>query len=41
MTASNHAFSAFSFISFVLTSIPFAWHLQGELPQNRRAAYVS
>lgn len=30
MTASNHAFSAFSFISFVLTFIPFAWHLEGE-----------
>ncbi|KAF9451272.1 STE3-domain-containing protein [Macrolepiota fuliginosa MF-IS2] len=28
MTASNHAFSAFSFISFVLTAIPFAWHLE-------------
>ena len=24
----NHVFSAFSFISFVLASIPFAWHLE-------------
>jgi len=26
--STNHVFSAFSFISFVLASIPFAWHLK-------------
>ncbi len=31
MTASNRVFSAFSFVSFILTFIPFAWHLEGEL----------
>ncbi|KAJ3574648.1 hypothetical protein NP233_g1617 [Leucocoprinus birnbaumii] len=28
MAASNQVFSAFSFLSFILTTIPFAWHLQ-------------
>lgn len=30
MAASNQVFSAFSFLSFVLVTIPFVWHLQGE-----------
>lgn len=28
MTSTNHVFSAFSAISFILVSIPFAWHLE-------------
>jgi len=28
MPTANHVFSAFSFISFILVSIPFAWHLE-------------
>ncbi|KAF9007984.1 pheromone A receptor-domain-containing protein [Cyathus striatus] len=28
MAASNHVFSAFSFIAFILVCIPFPWHLQ-------------
>jgi pheromone a factor receptor len=29
MTTSNHVFSAFAFMSFILVSIPLPWHWQG------------
>jgi hypothetical protein len=30
MTYSNHVFSAFAFLGFLLCAIPFPWHLEGK-----------
>jgi hypothetical protein len=40
-TAANQVFSAFSFIGFVLVTIPLPWHLEGQFSfDNKFSAAV-